>query len=149
MSKSLKNSDVIYWKLYSRKLIPQTFQTAKFTKPQTNSTKRIHQKGFKLPFQVWNISKTNSLCPKLPFQVWNIPKTNSSLVWISKSKVSENQQNQDLKIFPDSVFQMLPQCINQKTRILQMNTFQDSTLQTYAICSRSPDIWLIASSEIF
>ena len=31
------------------------------------------------------------------------------------SKVSENQQNQDLKIFHDSVFQMLPQCINQKT----------------------------------
>ena len=44
VSKSLKNSDVVFWKLYSRKLIPQTFQTAKFTKPQTNSTKRIHQK---------------------------------------------------------------------------------------------------------
>ena len=39
ISKSLKNSDVIYWKLYSRKLIPQTFQTAKFTQPQTFTRK--------------------------------------------------------------------------------------------------------------
>ena len=116
MSKSLKNSDVIYWKLYSRKLIPQTFQTAKFTKPQTNSTKRIHQK----------VSNCHSRFETSPKQLLYVPNCRSRFETFRKqtppwfehrrfSKVSENQQNQDLKIFPDSVFQMLPQCINQKT----------------------------------
>ena len=116
MSKSLKNSDVIYWKLYSRKLIPQTFQTAKFTKPQTNSTKRIHQK----------VSNCHSRFETSPKQILYVPNCRSRFETFRKqtppwfeyrrnSKVSENQQNQDLKIFPDSVFQMLPQCINQKT----------------------------------
>ena len=116
MSKSLKNSDVIYWKLYSRKLIPQTFQTAKFTKPQTNSTKRIHQK----------VSNCHSRFETSPKQLLYVPNCRSRFETFRKqtppwfehrrfSKVSENQQNQDLKIFPDSVFQMLPQCISQKT----------------------------------
>ena len=116
MSKSLKNSDVVFWKLYSRKLIPQTFQIAKFTKPQTNSTKRIHQK----------VSNCRSRFETSPKQILYVPNCRSRFETFRKqtppwfeyrrySKVSENQQNQDLKIFHDSVFQMLPQCINQKT----------------------------------
>ena len=98
-----KNSDVIYWKLYSRKLIPQTFQTAKFSKPQTNSTKRIHQK----------VSNCHSRFETSPKQILYVPNCRSRFEtfrkqtppWFEYQKVSEDQQNQDLKIFPDSVFQ--------------------------------------------
>ena len=80
MSKSLKNSDVVCWKLYSRKLIPLTFQTAKFTKPQTDSTKRIHHR-FQTAIPGLKDSENKLLLGLNIEDIQKSPKTNETKIW--------------------------------------------------------------------